>query len=127
MYILNDLTKWESLRLLHQDKGKYHYKTIQDKFKQWSDLNVFKIAHNKLLSENIFNNITSNTTLNLFIDSADIDNVNGSELTGYGKNKKKKQTKLSVICDENKTDKIKFRMANLTAGICNFLQLYFPN
>ena len=38
----------------------------------------------------------------LFIDSAVIYNKNGNELIGYGQNPKKKETKISAICDEYK-------------------------
>jgi hypothetical protein len=82
--------------------SKFHWKTIENKFRLWSRLNVFEIAYNKLLSDNVLSKLNKSTTLSLFIDSADITNINGSELTGYGKNKKKKQTKVSFIADANR-------------------------
>jgi Transposase DDE domain len=102
LYLLNDICKWSSLQILYPNKAKYHYKTIQDKFKEWSDKNIFEIAYYKLINKHIFSNFNKNTTLNLLIDSSDINNVNGSELAVYGQNKKKKQTKVSFICDRNK-------------------------
>ena len=102
VYMLNDLCRWKSLSIVYNDKNKYHWKTISNKFRQWSQYNVFEIAYNKMLADNILFENKSSTTLNLYIDTSDISNLNGSELTGYGQNKKKKQTKVSFICDRNK-------------------------
>ena len=55
-----------------------------------------------MLADNVLSKNKSNTTMDLYIDASDISNLNGSELTGYGKNKNKKQTKTSFISDKNK-------------------------
>jgi hypothetical protein len=102
IYLLNDLCRWKSLNLLHTDKNKFHWKTIENKFRRWSKLNIFKIAYEKMLSDNILCNNTSNSTIDLVIDASDINNMNGKELIEYGKNKKKKQTKISLIADTDK-------------------------
>lgn len=102
VYMLNDLCRWYSLSYLNNNNPKYHWKTIENKFRQWSKLNIFQISYGKMLSEHILSENKSNTTLDLFIDSSDISNICGSEETGYGKNKKKKQTKINFISDINK-------------------------
>jgi hypothetical protein len=104
IYLLNDVCKWSSLHLLYPDKPKYHYKTIQDKFREWSDKNIFEITYYKykFLDKHVLSKLNKNSTVNLLIDSTDVNNVNGSELTGYGRNKKKKNTKVSFISDRNK-------------------------
>lgn len=101
-YMLNDLCKWQSLSIIYKNSKQYHWKTIANKFRQWSRFNIFEIAYDKMLADNILSENRSSTTLNLYIDTSDISNLNGSELTGYGQNKKKKQTKVSFICDRNK-------------------------
>lgn len=113
VYMLNDLCKWKSLSIIYKNNKQYHWKTIENKFRQWSRSNIFEIAYNKMLMNNILSENKSSTTINLYIDTSDIANLNGSELTGYGQNKKKKQTgpkdakalalaKVSFICDKNK-------------------------
>jgi hypothetical protein len=103
LYVLGDVVCWKSLRILYTPNNKkYHYKTIEGKFLQWSRLNIFKKAFNELLNTYTLKDIKSSTTLNLFIDTSDIVNKNGSELVNYGLNKKKKICKLSAICDSNK-------------------------
>jgi len=96
IYVLRDLVSWESLQLLYPNKHKYHYKTIQDKFLEWSKLNIFELAFNKLLKKYKFNKINSKSTLNLLIDASFIYNKNGNECIAYGESKKKKVTKISV-------------------------------
>jgi hypothetical protein len=103
IYILTDLIRWESLRLLHPDRPQYYYKTAQDKFLQWSRCNIFEKAYFRLLKKYTISELKRSTTLNLFIDTADINNKYGSELVKYGKNKKKRVTKISYIADKNKT------------------------
>jgi hypothetical protein len=101
-FMLNDFCKWSSLSYLYNDKSKFHWKSIENKFRQWSKLNIFQEAYSKMLSDHILSENKSSSTIDLYIDSADISNINGSEETGYGKNKKKKQTKINFIGDINK-------------------------
>jgi transposase len=102
IYLLNDICKWKSLSLINKNEHQYHWKTIENKFRIWSKINVFEIAYNKMINDHIFSKNKSSTTLNLYMDATDISNVNGSEKIAYGCNKKKKQTKTSIICDRNK-------------------------
>lgn len=102
LLILNDVCKWKSLNKTADKKPKFHYKTIQRVFKIWSDNDIFKIAYYRLLQENVFNKFDSQSTLNLYIDTTFIDNDYGSQLISFGLNKKKKQTKVSIICDDKK-------------------------
>ena len=55
MYLLNDINHWSFLQNLkvYQSKFKNHYKTIYNKFRKWTELNVFKNAFEK------FKNITT--------------------------------------------------------------------
>lgn len=47
IYMLNDLCRWRALKIIDKDKSKYHWKTIENKFREWSKLNIFEIAYNK--------------------------------------------------------------------------------
>lgn len=100
--VLRDITSWKSLGNLLKNtlNKKYHYKTIYNMFLKWSYLDIFKISYNKLLLRN--NTYTSNSTVDLFIDSTSINNKYGSQDVNYGKNKKKKMSKISLIGDINK-------------------------
>jgi hypothetical protein len=60
------------------------------------------LTYEKLLKKNNKLVVESSQILNSFIDSSDIYNKNGRKNIGYGYNPKK-QTKISAICDENKT------------------------
>lgn len=99
--MLNDMCKWKSLSILDPNKPKYHYKTIQKKFTQWSSLNIFKMALDEINQKYIYSNYNSTSTINLYIDGTLIYNANGSEYVNYGRIKKKKNTNLSIIADEN--------------------------
>ena len=101
--VLTDLKKWESLHLLYNDLPEYHYKTIQDKHLLWSELNIYEIAYKILFNKYKLPILKNSSNLILFIDSTLIYNKNGSECIGYGQNPKKKETKISAICDKNKT------------------------
>jgi len=97
------MVSWKSLINIHPSKPKNHYKTIQDKFLLWSNNKIFEKAYKKLIVEDIIPKYNNHSKLNLYIDSSDIHNDGGVELTATGKNKKKKVTKVSYVCDENKT------------------------
>lgn len=102
-YLVNDVCKWKSLSIVLNNKSKFHWKTIENKFRQWCKLNIFQIAYERMLSDNILSEYKSSTTLDLYLDSCDTGNVNGSEKIGYSyKNKNKKNTKISFICDRYK-------------------------
>ena len=101
--VLTDLQKWQSLTLILDKKtSKNHYKTIQDKHLQWSELNIYEDAYRVLLKKYKISNLTDTKNLTLFIDSSLIYNKNGSVQVEYGSNPKKKESKISAICDEHK-------------------------
>lgn len=100
--VLTQLQKWESLNLLFTCTSKYHFKTIQDKHLEWSKLNIYEEAYRYLLDKYKHFNLKKSSNLILFIDTTHIYNKGGVENIGYGYNPKKKETKISAICDENK-------------------------
>ena len=100
--LLTDLQKWKSLSLLHRDKKKNHYKTIQDKHLEWSKLNIYEDAYRIMLKKYKHIDLKKSANLVLFIDSSIIYNKNGNENIGFGQNPKKQDTVISAICDENK-------------------------
>ena len=100
--VLKDVNSWKSLKNLNLVGGRYHYKTIADKFLEWSRNGVFKEAHRRILLRGTFAQYNDASNINLFIDSTHIDNKGGVELIDYAQNKKKKHTKNSVITNKNK-------------------------
>ena len=105
--VLTDVQTWNSLNKLFSERTqktpKNHYKTIEDKHLDWSKLNIYENAYKKILEKNNKLDLKRSKNLNLFIDSSDVYNKNGHENVGYGCNPKKKQTRISAICDEYKT------------------------
>lgn len=96
--VLKHINSWKALGEIFPGKP-YHYKTIQDKFLQWARLNIFEDAYIKGI-KSILTSYNSHSTIDLFIDTALINNKYGIELAAYGQNKKKKVTKISLICNE---------------------------
>lgn len=95
--LLNDTNNWSFLSKLKNYKSdfKYHYKTIYNKFRLWTSLDVFKNA--------FYNLKTKNKTNMLLIDATSINNKYGSEnVVINSEYKKKKITKLSLITNTNK-------------------------
>lgn len=104
IHVLKDVVTWKSLQILYKKGTKLnHYKTIEAMYIKWSKLEIFKKAYYILLKKYKLININSSTTLNLFIDVSLINNKNGTILTNFGVNKKKKITKMSAICDDSRT------------------------
>ena len=70
IYVLNDVTKWESLKLINKNENKYHWKSIYNEFKKWSLDNIFKDAYIKFIQNNYFkiSKVRSNKKINLFVD-----------------------------------------------------------
>lgn len=95
-YMLNDVNNWKFLSNLKQytSVNKYHYKTIYNKFRLWTDKGIFK---------NAFQNYKTMVKTNLLlIDATSINNKYGSEnVVINGEYKKKKITKLSLITNKN--------------------------
>jgi len=100
--VLKELSSWKSLKYLLGNNKPNHYKTIQDIHLKWSRFNIYKIVYNILLKKYKLDYLKRSSNLILFIDSSNIYNKNGSVDTGYGMNPKKKESKISVICDKNK-------------------------
>ena len=98
--VLRDVTSWKALGRLTKGST-YHYKTIQDKYLQWCKLNIFEDAYIQGIRP-ITEGYTCHSTIDLFIDGSLINNKYGRELVAYGRNKKKKVTNVSVICNEDK-------------------------
>ena len=105
LLVLTDLQKWESLKLTqeYKDKKEFHYKTIQDIHLKWSKLNIYQEAYNILLTKYTLAGLKKSKNLDLFIDTSLIYNKTGCEDVSYGQNPKKKESKISAICDINKT------------------------
>lgn len=97
--VLTDLKAWRSLILLHSDKPKNHYKTIQDKHLEWSRKNLYEKAYKEINKKYHQSDYKGSANLTLFIDSTNIYNKNGNEKIGYGHNPKKQESRISVICD----------------------------
>ena len=94
--VLKELQSWKSLKYLLTNNKTNHYKTIQDIYLKWSRLNIYKITYNIILQKYKLDNLT------LFIDSSNIYNKNCCMNIGYGMNQKKKESRISVICDKDK-------------------------
>ena len=104
--MLNDINKWNMLKKLkiynpvciNNKIAKFHFKTIENKYKKWCNDNIFEMAFNSCIN---YKNI--NKSVNLYIDSSLINNKYGIEEIGlHIDNKKKKASKISLITDENK-------------------------
>lgn len=98
IHVLKNVVSWSSLHMLHPDKPKTHYKTIQDVFLKWTKLGIFELAYEKLLIKHVY--IKKEQEINLIIDSTLINNKTGSEHVTYGPNPKKKISKTSFICND---------------------------
>jgi hypothetical protein len=105
--MLRDVVCWESLTITkdYPKNIEYHYKYLNQVFNKWVKFNLFELAYTELLKNHYFklNKILTSKTLNLFIDTTYIINKYGVEnITKNPEYKKKKVTKLSNVCDENK-------------------------
>lgn len=65
-------------------------------------LKIFEDAYKNVNSKYHSLEMKKTQNINLFIDTMNIYNKNGSEDVGYGSNPKKRETKLSLICDDKK-------------------------
>ena len=100
-YMLNDRVNWCSLKNEFIELSEYHYKTIYNKFIKWSSMGVFKLSYEIMMKINYKFN-TSNS-IDLYIDSTFINNSKGSSCVGINPQyTKKRVTKISALCDENK-------------------------
>ena len=110
-FMSNDAVKWKSLTFFKDykpkkenkinDKG-YHYKSIQNEFNKWSELNIFIEAHNRFLSKYYFKLKPHllKIGIKLYIDTTCIWNKYGIEFVGvHPEYRKKKATKIGSIVD----------------------------
>ena len=110
--MMNDFVTWSSLKnsRLCKNKYTYHYKSISRIHHRWSKSGVYQDAYDEIIlnNDNLF--ISTDVSINLFIDSKPdskpdstlIINKCGIEGIGYGgETKKKKFTKLTVVCNKN--------------------------
>ena len=91
----NNINQWSFLSELksYNSNSKYHYKTIYNKFREWSNKNIFKNA--------FYNYYFKPSTNLLLIDATSINNKYGSEnITLNPELKKKKITKLSFTVNK---------------------------
>ena len=98
----NVINNWRNLALFCPNNKKGHYTTILKKFHTWTKAGIFKNVHANLLNKNVLSKYTTNTTLNCYIDATHINNVSGVDGINFSDNKKKKTTKLTAICNDNK-------------------------
>lgn len=102
LLLLRDVTTWRSFSRIIPNTKVYHYSTIMKRFHKWNKAGVFKDTHAELLEDNVFTGINSSTTMECFIDATLIDNRNGIDKIGFGENRKKKATKLTAVCNNDK-------------------------
>lgn len=101
LLILKGIYSWKTLIFILYDKLPYHYKTIQAKHLEWCKLGIYKKVFNTINKVH-FNKLKGTSNLVLFIDSTSVYNKNGIENIGYGYNPKKKETRFTAVCDNNK-------------------------
>lgn len=107
LLVLDDVTKWKSLKVTEgfNDKKEYHYKTIQNKFMEWTKHNVFQKAYSNFLNNNYFTKIKSTKTkkIKTFTDVTCINNKLGRSNVGvHPELHKKNTTKIASLIDDNK-------------------------
>lgn len=104
--VLSDVTKWKILSKMNiykpkeNNKKDFHWKAIENKFKQWTKFDIFKIAFNEFMIDNEKNlfGTENKDQLNMIIDVIKISNSLGSENVGVnGEYTKKNVTELSFI------------------------------
>ena len=105
--MLNNINSWKSLQFIdnYPVESINHYKYVNQVFNLWSSKDVFKKAYIELLKNNYFklNTISKSKSINLFIDATYIINKYGIDSIALNPEyRKKKVSKLSIICDDDK-------------------------
>lgn len=105
---LKDINSWKVLQNVkdYPEDSPDHYIYVSQVYRLWSSKHIFEKAYIELLHDNYFKLVTikHSESLNLFIDCTFIINKYGSESVYFNPQYHKKNvTKLSIICDENKT------------------------
>ena len=106
--LINDVNNWNAISKLkiynpiiknNNKIPKYHWKTVQNLFNKWSRDGIFKIGFDNYINKK---NINTNE-IDLFIDTAFINNKYGVENIALNTdNKKKRSTKISFLSDADK-------------------------
>ncbi len=80
--LLTDFVKWSSLKksVNYINNSKYHYKTIADVHKMWSDMSIYKKAYVECVQKHVIQE--SDECIDLFVDSTLIINKYGIEGIG---------------------------------------------
>jgi len=105
IHVLNDVTKWESLKYINKNNITYHWKSIYNEYKKWVNENIFDDALRYLLQYHYFklSKVRKNKKMNILIDVTKTVNSLGSEKIGLNTEYKKKNvTSLLIACDEEK-------------------------
>jgi len=96
--VLNSVKSWDKLTQLKIYKGKkndFHWKSIANEFRRWSNEKVFEIAYNNFLSENYKINVEAVT--NLYIDVTKFSNAGGSENVSVNVEYRKKKCYIYIV------------------------------
>lgn len=104
LHILKDVTCWRSLSifLVKEGKSKNHWSTIIKRHHLFAKLQTFKKAYKEILINYHSKMKNPLDSLKLYIDGSLITNIGGIDMIGRGENKKKNNTKMTVLCDDNK-------------------------
>lgn len=91
-YVLNSGCKWKHIR------SKFHYSTYYKKFRYWTELGIFEIAH-ELICEILEKDVGNHEFYKImYMDSRDVLNKRGSEETNYTfKFRGKKATRVNIV------------------------------
>ena len=100
--MLKHFTTWRTFRVVYDKKPFNHYSTIFKRFTKWREKGVFKLAYQKIFKDYVLDKIDDDEELLLYIDSMSNTNLGGIDCKGKGENKKKNQTKITVVCDSKK-------------------------
>jgi hypothetical protein len=128
VYVQQSDIKWKYL------ESDVHFSTIYKIFRKWSEFNVFKLAHDKLVNT-IYKSGKSKSLANMYLDSTDILNKLAYESVDYTfKYKNKKATRVSIISDDKFGIPLTFHIASpsthdslLTKEVINHLPFKLKN
>jgi hypothetical protein len=104
--VLSEVTSWKVLRKMitykpkKENKKDFHWKSIENKFNEWSNANIFEISFKEFMEDNKLNLLGNefDGQLNIIIDVVKISNFLGSENVGMNcEYTKKNVTELSFI------------------------------
>ena len=81
LLIIDDVVKWKSLRFFNKNLPKYHYKTIENKFRKLCKNEVFKKLFYEFLTE--YYDVDTRKNIIAFIDTTFINNSQGNNDIDY--------------------------------------------